>query len=249
MTYRFLFSSTLLAGIVLGLVAGAELRAQSFSMTPEVLTTTCDTNSYTETKCKVENLTDQPLSLRIVRTSAHLPAGWVASFCLVNCYSPDAVDVVDQLEPHQKAEFKLTWLTANVPAAGDVDFRFSNDAIPSEQFVFHFSVSTLTDAQEPGSMPKALALSQNYPNPFSLSSDRGARISFTTPRSAGTTMKVYNLFGREVRTLVNDTRPAGTHIVFWDALDNDGNRVAPGIYIYKVTSGGVSQSRRMLITR
>jgi hypothetical protein len=224
-------------------------QAQTLSVTPVKLIETCVPGGSAETSCRIENLTGQAMNLHIVRKSASIPEGWMASFCVINCYSPDAVDVVETLEPNQKVDFKLDWLTAMIPAEGDIEYQFSNEAIPSDQFSYHFRVSSITSTQDPNPVTRTMTLAQNYPNPFSLSGESGVRISFTNPRYAIVSLRIFNLLGHEVRTLLSDARPAGSYSLFWDGLDNGGHRVAPGIYIYKLSAGSSNLSRRMVISR
>jgi len=83
-------------------------------------------------------------------------------------------------------------------------------------------------------------LSQNYPNPFNPKT----RIQFSLPSTKFVSLKVYNLNGKEIQTLVNNTVPAGNHIV-----DFDGSKLASGIYIYRLFGGEFTASRKMIIIR
>ncbi|OGU57004.1 MAG: hypothetical protein A2V66_05410 [Ignavibacteria bacterium RBG_13_36_8] len=71
-------------------------------------------------------------------------------------------------------------------------------------------------------------LNQNYPNPFNSST----LISYTVPRSSFVTLKVYDLLGREIQTLVNETQEADSYSIRFD-----GSRFSTGIYIYRLQSG------------
>jgi len=73
-------------------------------------------------------------------------------------------------------------------------------------------------------------LLSNYPNPFSQSTE----IGYQLPVSGKVVLKVYNIQGQEVRTLVNEKQPAGKHSVIWDGTDNSGNAVVQGIYFCKL---------------
>jgi len=98
-------------------------------------------------------------------------------------------------------------------------------------------------AIETAGVPKEFQLSQNYPNPFNPTT----RISYQLPRDTRVTLKVYNLKGEEVRTLVDGHRPAGRYEVEWNAQNNFGARVASGVYIYQLKGDGVSEVRRMVL--
>ncbi len=98
----------------------------------------------------------------------------------------------------------------------------------------------LTSVQPEKAAPLQLALRQNYPNPFNPST----AITFTLPKQAKATLKVYNLLGKEVTTLTNDVYSAGTHTVNWNA-----SGIATGIYLYRLETGGTVLTRRMALTK
>lgn len=84
------------------------------------------------------------------------------------------------------------------------------------------------------------ALSQNYPNPFNPST----RISFTIPQAGDVTLKVYDMLGREVATLVNGTMAAGTHYATFDA-----SGMSSGIYLYELRSGNTRITNKMTLMK
>ena len=92
------------------------------------------------------------------------------------------------------------------------------------------------------------ALAQNYPNPF----NPATTITFAVPSSAGTSrlsgtvvsLQVFDVLGRQVATLVNDTRAPGVYTVQFDA-----SSLASGTYIYRLTAGGYTATRRMMLVK
>ncbi len=78
--------------------------------------------------------------------------------------------------------------------------------------------------------PEKYILYQNYPNPFNPQTT----IEYKIPAAGKVVLKIYNLIGQEVRTLINKEIPAGCHSVVWDGKDNLGNRVSSGVYFYKL---------------
>lgn len=100
-----------------------------------------------------------------------------------------------------------------------------------------------TELAKQASLPTEFALAQNYPNPFNPST----RISYQLPRDMRVTLKVYNLAGAEVRTLVEGYRQAGSYDVEWNAQNNSGARVASGVYLYRLTGAGIAETRRMVL--
>jgi hypothetical protein len=108
---------------------------------------------------------------------------------------------------------------------------------------FSEEVSTIITGIEDGSeaLPKEFALHQNYPNPFNPET----QITFDLPARANVSITIYNMLGQKVRTLVNETKPAGTHILRWDGLNSQGVQVASGVYVYTIRAGKFVQSKKM----
>jgi len=101
-------------------------------------------------------------------------------------------------------------------------------------------------------VPNSFELCQNYPNPF----NPNTTISFTVYGSQfivhspiNTTLKIYNIRGQLVRTLVDDEKLPGYYQVFWDGKDNSGKEVASGIYFYQLKTRDYSDTRKMILLR
>ncbi|MEK9138569.1 MAG: T9SS type A sorting domain-containing protein, partial [Bacteroidota bacterium] len=88
--------------------------------------------------------------------------------------------------------------------------------------------------------PTRFALLQNYPNPFNPSTDVGFRIS----DFGFVSLKIYDVLGREVATLVNEEKPPGTYEVTFDA-----SSFSSGVYFYRLSAGGVVQTKKLLLLR
>lgn len=88
--------------------------------------------------------------------------------------------------------------------------------------------------------PMSFALEQNFPNPFNPSTG----IRYQLPSQSHVTLKVFDVLGREVATLVNEIMPAGTYEAIWDASGN-----ASGTYIYRLEAGSFIQNRKMLLLK
>lgn len=84
------------------------------------------------------------------------------------------------------------------------------------------------------------SLSQNYPNPFNPS----AKISFSIPEREFVSLKVFDILGSEITTLVNEEMDAGKYEV-----DFDGSKLSSGIYIYRIVSGSYTNSKKMILVK
>ncbi len=95
-------------------------------------------------------------------------------------------------------------------------------------------------------IPDQYALFKNYPNPFNPTTN----IRFQLPDAQNVKLAVYDIRGSLVKTVVNNqTFPAGEHTVTWDATDNNGSRVASGMYIYRFEAGKFSKIDKMILLK
>ncbi len=89
-------------------------------------------------------------------------------------------------------------------------------------------------------IPDEFTLSQNYPNPFNPST----KIKFNIPQQSRVELKVYNVLGKEVMTLINDVKSAGGYEVEFDA-----SSLASGTYFYKIQAGQFIDVKRMILIK
>ncbi len=242
--------SLFLAAIVLVAWMPFSASAQTFSVRGVKTDVSVAANDFVDAYGEVKNLTNNNVRVRLLRTKNDLPDGWSASICFgIECYAPAVNDISVTLGPNETAVLKITFEASTTNGEGDVELHVSNTANPSEDYSITFKARTSVTSTDRLASARSLQLSQNYPNPFSLSDAPLTTIGYVNPRAANVTIKVYNLLGREVRTLVNEYRPAGSFVATWDARDNSGTLLPPGIYIYKLMSGSTSLTRRMVLAR
>lgn len=113
------------------------------------------------------------------------------------------------------------------------------------QWSFEITTSTEVETPEPGAIPGSFALLQNYPNPFNAETT----IRFSTPSWGQVELKIYNMLGQLVRTVVDANLPAGDHQTIWNGTDDQNRALASGIYFYRLQAGGVREVRRMVLLR
>ena len=92
-------------------------------------------------------------------------------------------------------------------------------------------------------LPTDFALGQNYPNPFNPSTI----IPYQIPASAHVRLEVFNMLGQHLATLVDGERSAGVHTAQWNGTDAAGRAVGAGVYIYRLSGGGLTVSQRMVL--
>jgi len=108
--------------------------------------------------------------------------------------------------------------------------------------VYRRNISEITaiESNQFNGTPKLFNLEQNYPNPFNPSTT----ISFSIPTSEFVTLKVFDVLGNEVATLVNEYRRAGSHNIEFDA-----SKLSSGIYFYKLQTGSFIETKKMILLR
>lgn len=101
---------------------------------------------------------------------------------------------------------------------------------------------------EEAGIPKTFALQQNFPNPFNPSTV----IKYQVPANLNgseLTLKIYNLLGQEIRTLVNKAHASGFYNVTWDGKDHSGRQVPAGVYIYQLKAGAFVDAKKMVLVK
>jgi hypothetical protein len=102
-----------------------------------------------------------------------------------------------------------------------------------------------SDITEVEDLPKVNSLSQNFPNPFNPTTS----IKFGLRSKSNVSIKIYDVAGRLVKTLVNEVRDAGSYTVTWDGTNNHSSTVASGVYFYKMNTMEFEQTKKMVLLR
>jgi hypothetical protein len=102
-----------------------------------------------------------------------------------------------------------------------------------------YGLTGVNEDEELG-QPVAYKLAQNYPNPFNPST----KIRYTIPENARVTLKVFNILGQEVATLVNEHEVAGNYVALFEA-----NELATGVYFYRLEAGKFTDVKKMLLLK
>ena len=101
----------------------------------------------------------------------------------------------------------------------------------------------IPNAVDPGDTPSRLLLHAAYPVPF----DRSTRLAFDLPRAAYVTLRVHDVSGRIVATMISEWRPAGRYSASWDGLDDSGRSLPPGVYMATLDAGAQRQNTRLVL--
>lgn len=117
--------------------------------------------------------------------------------------------------------------------------KFVNTCGDTSTLIFHVMVK-LTGIEKGSDIPDKYSLSQNYPNPFNPKTV----ISYSIPKDNKVTLKVFDILGREVATLVNEVKPAGTYKVNFN-----GKNLSSGVYIYSLITDEQIITRKLILVK
>jgi hypothetical protein len=134
-----------------------------------------------------------------------------------------------------------------LPDSGDVLFVSILKPF-SEQDIFRFQIHEDYIVSVPESAfhtPENYYLKQNYPNPFNA----GTIIEYNLAKSAKTVIKIFDILGREVITLVQGNQKQGVHRIHWDGRDNLNQSVATGVYLFRIEAGEFICTKKMVYLR
>jgi subtilisin-like proprotein convertase family protein len=147
--------------------------------------------------------------------------------------------------PRIKPQNNLNAVFGGDNAQGIWRLKITDDAGGDTGRVYAWGIQinnqTLVGVQEvAGLTPQQFSLDQNYPNPFNPTTT----IQFSVPVQSLVTVKIYDILGREVRTLVNEAKTPGTYKVLFD-----GNGLASGTYFYRMKSGNFIETKKLLLLK
>ncbi len=128
---------------------------------------------------------------------------------------------------------------AHNPGAADSGAVYIDGAQNSDP-----NVTGINEGNQYADVPSAYRLGQNYPNPFNPSTT----IEYNIPSQGFVSLKVYDMLGREVATLVNGVRSAGTHYVMFNTNDVNGS-LTSGIYFYTIKAGDFMQTKKFVLMK
>jgi hypothetical protein len=104
----------------------------------------------------------------------------------------------------------------------------------------------VVDVEDNETLPKDFSLSQNYPNPFNPET----MINYRLPMTSSVTLKIYDILGKEIVTLVNEQKSAGSYSIKWNGKNSTSQYVGSGIYLYQLkTDKGIVSSKKMLMLK
>ena len=179
-------------------------------------------------------------------------SSWVNG--IVHIPGTDILVGMDDIGVFYTTDLGATWGEIETPVETDDDYIVSGMFLNTDfgyvftdlgqVLRFEDQVTAISD-NEFTNVPDSYRLSQNYPNPFNPET----KLSFSIPKAGDVTIKIYDIQGREVTTLVNASMNAGTHEVIWNGTNASGARVASGMYVYTMKSADRVLSKKMVLMK
>ena len=150
--------------------------------------------------------------------------------------------------PHATATADPEQLTYATPSPGTYQWKVVSYDNPNPNLAYTVTgircVRTAL-AVQPGDQRERLQLSQGFPNPFA----RSSVIRFALSRGGPVALRVHDITGRVVRTLVEGSVEPGFHQRVWDGCDNNGQRLKAGMYFYRLETAEGTRARRTILLR
>jgi hypothetical protein len=151
------------------------------------------------------------------------------------------VQVIDSSDAVTEAYRWIIPLTMNTGTGFKLLIKSKNDqaVVDTSNSAFNIDIASSIETKN-NLIPSTYSLSQNYPNPFNPSTT----IKFDLKEAGLVSLKIYDILGREISTLVNEVKPAGSYNLNFNASD-----LTSGIYFYKIQAGNFIQIRKMVLIK
>jgi len=196
----------------------------------------------------VTNLTAVEQTVFLVRTENDLPAGWSSSLCFDLCFSSETDSIATTstygstpLAPGETRPVSLHIFTDMTADTGYVQLQAGTFHDPDTRITANFTgITDPTIDVNDVSLLNSYSLSQNYPNPFNPST----KINYSVGEPGYVQLKVYNILGVEIASLINEQKKAGSY-----AVDFNASKLSSGVYFYSITVNNFTQTRKMILEK
>lgn len=142
------------------------------------------------------------------------------------------------------------WYAPNVGPVKRELIGFANIEYPLERAVINGKeLPTSVSDEDRGGVVRAFELEQSYPNPFVPIDNNTIAIRYYLTEAAAVTLRIYDVLGREIQTLIEHREPAGERLVMWNGVDARGSKVPNGIYFYRLQAGSHFEVKKIVLTQ
>ena len=180
--------------------------------------------------------------VRIGNSNYNTLTDWQATGQDLNSYT-ELPNFISSTDLHIDETIPTYLESRGTPIAGiDTDFDGdprSNDSTDIGADEFN-GIYIPTGIDDEGILPTVYALEQNYPNPF----NPNTKIKYSVPQASRVQIKVFDVLGNEIETLVNEEKPAGTYELTWNAVN-----LPSGVYFYQLKAGSFVETNKMVLMK
>jgi hypothetical protein len=190
------------------------------------------------------NTSAQPDSFRLRILNLQAPANWFPQVCLRSICFPDSAKLLFAAGASDTVGVNIVPFSDGI---GDADFVVTSVGDPLLESTFHVRLFAGAAAVGAGTVPAAqvLRLAQSFPNP----AVGEAHIAFALPRAERATLRVFDVSGRLVATLLDATLAAGPHAVQWHGELGNGRQAPSGSYFYRLDTPSGALTRSLVLIR
>ena len=154
----------------------------------------------------------------------------------ISCGTNDGLLYISQQTHDYLEQNEVPHIYSLVEGAGHDWTVWKHGLYYFSQLIFEKSTTNIEQEE----IPASFNLSQNYPNPF----NPVTKINYSLPQTSFIKIKVFDLLGREISTLVQEQKSAGSHVVIFD-----GSSLGSGVYIYRMEAGNFMDTKKLLLMK
>ena len=230
-----------LIGISVNLFSIHSAVAQTFTLTMTSDTIACgNPGDQIYVYGDITNTTASLQSLDIIRVENNIPVNWQTALCIDVCYTPTVDSVQVTFNANETKTFIFHFYTGVSADSGNALVKLKNVANPTETILQRFYGNTNCITGIVDNEPANRFNLTTYPNPVSVFTN----IQFTILQTEDVTLTVYDITGKQIATLMNERKTAGTHSVLFDTQS-----LPAGTYFYQFRTSEFVQTNKMELIR
>ena len=160
-------------------------------------------------------------------------------------YPADKIQYVGTVDGQKIGKLGFMFYNDYTWGANVIDPPYHQNPDGGQVMFMEMQFSMPVPSDDPAVPNVTYMLHQNYPNPFNPETT----ISFDMPKAGLANLSIYNVKGQLIKNLINENLDFGRHSVVWNGTDNNGKPVTSGLYLYRLTTNGVTETKKMMLMK
>ena len=160
-------------------------------------------------------------------------------------YPADKIQYVGTVDGQKIGKLGFMFYNDYTWGANVIDPPYHQNPDGGQVMFMEMQFSMPVPSDDPAVPNVTYMLHQNYPNPFNPETT----ISFDMPKAGFANLSIYNVKGQLIKNLINENLDFGRHSVVWNGTDNNGKPVTSGLYLYRLTTNGVTETKKMMLMK